>query len=744
MRKLIRNFYFFLPVQLLLLHFRRYQMLLIFWLVLVLILTGNLAARFGASTLFLYPEYMDEISFLSMSMLGGAFCVFMMMWHITTFIIHSKRIPYMGAYRYAFLIYCLNNSIIPLLFLAFYSVVSIQHQWHEEQMKIIDIIALQSGFYVGFAGILLISFAYFFRVSRDFFKTTFQKLTNPVSKLRKIIKHDSLDKDNGTIVAHSYISSNFTIIAAEDYLNVEPEVIATVLKRHHRNVVFATIIAYLLLLVVGIYIDNPYLRLPAGAGFLLLFAIIMGLSGAFKYFLKSWETIGWITFVVILSVMVRFQMFDLRSIAYGLDYHKSLEQVYHYSTLRSLFTNVRYNSDKSMEEARLNRWKKHAVKDTTKPVLVVISVSGGGSRSAYWTFRVLQYADSLSGGKLFKNTVMITGASGGMIGATYWRNIHDAHQMGKLTNPYAPKYQQNIGKDLLNAIIFSFASIDLISPFNKITTAGYKYTKDRGYAFERELARITEGMLDHPISYYSSREDSGLIPQLIINGTIINDGRKLMICNQPIAYLTQPEYSMRLPSPPIDAVDYCAFFPEQNAKEILLTSALRMNATFPYVLPVVRLPSQPRMNIMDAGLRDNFGVQVASRYLHVLREWQNKNIGETILLEIRDTRENDVTGNTDQSSLVNMLADPLFVIQNKWEAFQSYGYNYIKDFAPAYVDNKLHVITLQYIPREFKKTAALNFHLTRQEKEDLYESINQSYNEAEIKRLVGLLNKQKP
>ena len=162
MRKLIRNFYFFLPVQLLLLHFRRYQMLLFFWLVLVLILTGNLAARFGASTLFLYPEYMDEISFLSMSMLGGAFCVFMMMWHITTFIIHSKRIPYMGAYRYAFLIYCLNNSIIPLLFLAFYSVVSIQHQWHEEQMKIIDIIALQSGFYVGFAGILLISLLFTF------------------------------------------------------------------------------------------------------------------------------------------------------------------------------------------------------------------------------------------------------------------------------------------------------------------------------------------------------------------------------------------------------------------------------------------------------------------------------------------------------------------------------------------------------------------------------------------------------
>jgi hypothetical protein len=114
-------------------------------------------------------------------------------------------------------------------------------------------------------------------------------------------------------------------------------------------------------------------------------------------------------------------------------------------------------------------------------------------------------------------------------------------------------------------------------------------------------------------------------------------------------------------------------------------------------------------------------------------------VGETIFLEIRDTRENDVSGNTDQTSLLNMVADPLFVIHNKWEAFQSYGYNYVKDFAPAYVDDKLKFITMQYIPREFKKSASLNFHLTRQEKEDIYESIYNPYNQAEVQKLLKLL-----
>jgi ABC-type multidrug transport system fused ATPase/permease subunit len=740
MRRILKGIYYFLPVQLLLLHFRRYQLLLLFWAVLVFTITGKLATHFGASSLFLAPEYLGDISYIGMFLLGSAFCVFIMMWHITTFIIHSKRMSYMWATRHAFLLYSINNSIIPLAFLIFYSVVAVRFQLQEEHTPVKEIILMQLGFYLGLIIVLLISFAYFFRVSRDFFKNTFARIATPAYKMRNVIRRNALEYEVDLVHSTTHLSLGLKITPNENITRMQPRIMKTVLQRHHRNVVFATFIAYVVLLILGVYIDNPYLRIPAGAGFLLLFAIIMGLVGAFKYFMRSWETLGWALFIFILSAMVNYKIFDLRSIAYGLDYHSSLEQVYHYSTLRSLFTTIRYNSDVQTEKYRLDKWKATIATDSVrKPTLVVITTSGGGTRSAYWTFRTLQYIDSVSGGKLFRNTVLLTGASGGMIGATYWRNIHDAHQRGLLSDPYAPRYQNNIGKDLLNPIVFSFASIDMISPFNKITLSGHTYTTDRGYAMEREMARNSEGLLDKPIGYYHRRESRGEIPQLIINGTIVNDGRKLMICNQPIAYLTQPEYSLNLPAPPIDAVDFCAFFPEQNTGELRLTSALRMNATFPYILPVVKLPSHPRMNIMDAGLRDNFGVQVASRYLHVMRHWIKDNVGETIFLEIRDTRENDVSGNTDQTSLLNMVADPLFVIHNKWEAFQSYGYNYVKDFAPAYVDDKLKFITMQYIPREFKKSASLNFHLTRQEKEDIYESIYNPYNQAEVQKLLKLL-----
>ena len=58
-----------------------------------------------------------------------------------------------------------------------------------------------------------------------------------------------------------------------------------------------------------------------------------------------------------------------------------------------------------------------------KPKLIIINTSGGGLRSALWTFYSLQYADSLLHGELLKHTELITGASGGMLGAAYLREL---------------------------------------------------------------------------------------------------------------------------------------------------------------------------------------------------------------------------------------------------------------------------------------------------------------------------------
>ena len=86
-----------------------------------------------------------------------------------------------------------------------------------------------------------------------------------------------------------------------------------------------------------------------------------------------------------------------------------------------------------------------------------------------------------------------------------------------------------------------------------------------------------------------------------------------------------------------------------------------------------------------------------------------------------------------------MIVDPVFVIQNKWEAFQSYSQSIYQDLEATSFGGKLHYITLQYVPAEASRTAALNFHLTQQEMLDISKSIYNPGNVAGIDSIVRLL-----
>ncbi len=744
MRRALSAFYRSLPVQLFLLHGRKAQMLLTVWLVVFSTVGGAFAARFGADTLFLAPEYNGHISVLSMALLGGAVAIFVMAWNITTFIIHSKRIPYLGAARQAFVKYCINNAALPGLFLLFYTVFSVRYMHRYEALSAGKILLLQAGFLLGFALLLSLAFLYFFRVDRDLLKTVLARMADP-SRIREIIPYDSLDVELDLIRADTYLTERLGVARTSELDRHPHRLLTAVLRRHHRNATVATLAVVLLLVLMGTFgAGNPTLRIPAGAGFLLLFSVLTAALGAMRYFLKSWEFLGWMLLLLIIAGLVGRSAFDLRSVAPGLYYGERRQPVYDYSHLAALFTPARCAADAQTETARLARWKARVAGDTAfgggkKPPIIVVTVSGGGSRSAYWTFRALQHLDSASGGKLWRHTVFLTGASGGTFGAAYWRAVHEAADAGKLPDRYSADFQERIGRDLLNAVIFSFATIDLGAPFRQ-STDGVRYTRDRGHALEAELVRNSGGLLDRSFADLHTAESAARIPAMVISPTIVNDGRKLLMSPLPVAYLTRPAFSLADSfSPPIDAVDFGAFFAGQNPGALRLASALRINATFPYILPTVRMPSTPQMNLMDAGLRDNFGTETAVRYLQVFRGWMQEHCGEIILLQIRDTREHEVFPPTEQGTLPHQVTDPATVIQHKWEPFQSYTLGYLRDAATADAANRLRVVTLQYIPRVPQKSATLNFHLSAREKTDLYRSVDHPENRAAEAELLRLL-----
>ena len=55
--------------------------------------------------------------------------------------------------------------------------------------------------------------------------------------------------------------------------------------------------------------------------------------------------------------------------------------------------------------------------------MIVFNFSGGGVRSATFAMNILQELDSMSKGTIMKKTVLISGASGGMLAAAYFQRI---------------------------------------------------------------------------------------------------------------------------------------------------------------------------------------------------------------------------------------------------------------------------------------------------------------------------------
>jgi hypothetical protein len=188
-------------------------------------------------------------------------------------------------------------------------------------------------------------------------------------------------------------------------------------------------------------------------------------------------------------------------------------------------------------------------------------------------------------------------------------------------------------------------------------------------------------------------------------------------------------------------VDFAALFAKQNPMNLRLLTAMRMNATFPYVLPNVWLPSNPVIDVMDAGLRDNFGQETTLRFIDNFKDWIKENTSGVLIIQIRDRPADNWQQPFESSSITDMIVTPATMMQHNW--FKMQGYYYEDELAYFKNDTalKINKITLAYVAEKEEKTAALNFHLSAREKRDVIASFDNESNMKEVKKIVGLLQR---
>ena len=737
MRQTLKDIYYSFPIQLFILHFRKFQVLLVFWFILGSTINSGFLKSYGADGLFFSPEYLGNVNIWSASIVGIAFGVFIMSWNITTFILHSKRCLFLATTTKPFLKYCINNALLPLLFLSFYFFKLIIFDTEKELMTIGEVLVIITGILAGIILLFAISFAYFFGAEK-----TIQRTIAPIIDTAQHFNYNYYTghkeiENPGLKVTH-YLGNGFRFRKIRNVSHYNREFLDTVFKHHHYSGIISIALAFIFLIVVGFYMDSPIFQVPAAASILIFFAVMMAVIGALSYFLQSWSLPMFIIFILVVDVLYQNEIIDTRNKAYGINYTNINERPnYDKLALQQLCLPDKIAADKVNMLQILENWKKNQPEE--KPVMIFINVSGGGLRSGTFVMNTLQQLDSAVNGKLMPHTMLISGASGGMLAATYYRELYRQKQKNKSLDLYSTNYSDNIAEDLLNPLFSSMVSRDIFSPAQKFSVGEYKYVKDRGYAFEQKLNQNTGELLGLQLKDYAAAEKTADIPLTIFNSTITRDGRRMMISTQPIRFMMKPLLYANDTTVSPDAVDFTAMFAKQDPLNLRLLTALRMNATFPYVLPNVWLPTNPVIDVMDAGLRDNFGQETALRFIENFKDWLKENTSAVVILQMRDRMMDNWQEPFETGSITDFIIKPGTMLQHNWQKLQDYSEADQYSYLHADKEFNMQQIVFMYIPQTEESGAALNFHLTAREKRDVKESFNDTFNQTSLKKIKDLL-----
>jgi hypothetical protein len=740
MKTWLRGFYYSFPVQLLFLHFRKYQVLLLFWFILFSTINGTFMKTFGADSLYLAPEYLGNVNAISSAIVGISVGMFIMSWNIATFVLFSKHFRFLAATTNPFLKYCINNAVIPLLFLFFYFFKAYEFDHFKELIPAAEIFFLVGGFLSGLIFILAASFIYFFRADRSILRRMMPLISNPSSYITHLSPIKEVHHGGPLINVEWYFESPLRLRHTRDVSHYTQAYVDSIFKRHHFAAIISVFIAFLFLIGIGFFLEQPFFQIPAAASITIFFSILIGVAGAFSYFLQSWSIPYLVGLILLLNVFYKLDWIDPRNKAYGLNYTNKKERpAYTRETLLEMSSAANVEADKKNMIAILENWKKK--QDSDKPVLVLINTSGGGHRSATFTMSVLQHLDSITNGTIMKRAFLVSGASGGMIGATYFRELYLQQQQGKNVRVRDKKYVEDISGDLLNPLFSSFVARDLIAPAQKFKAGNHEYVKDRGYAFEEKLNQNTRGFLNKQLKDYAADEKAANIPLMFFNSVVTRDSRKMIISTQPVRFMMRGwQDTTRMPGMDPDAIDFASFFAKQDPYELRMLTALRMNATFPVVLPNVWLPSDPVIDVMDAGLRDNYGQETSLRFMETFDEWIKANTSAVLILQIRDRG----AGAWEYPYLSDDISDhatkPFLLLQHNWFKMMEFFQNDMLSYYADHEGRNVHKITFQYAGGNEEKKAALNFHLTKREAKDIMASVFSPYNTESFQKLLTLLN----
>ena len=720
-------------------------MLLSLWVVLLLMMSGSLGRRLGLQYLFLDPEYLGEVNSLSFYIVGLALGGFFMSWNLTTYLLTAQHFPFLASLKRPFTKFSINNLLLPLAFGLFYLLLIGFFQQHYQGLSLLRNLLHLAAIVLGSLTLALGYSLYFRFTNRDI--SYYYRISAPPNLVNLHIPPgsrnadlDYIKLDRNRLKVWTYLGENLKPRIVRSVAHYESRLLLNIFKQNHLNALALQLLSMMSLLILGYLVDWEIFRIPAAASILILFSLLIAFIGALTYWFASWRAFVIVCLLIFTNYLTSFGVFNHPNYAYGLEYGPE-RAPYVYDSLQQICNTNQVDLDLAVTEQILDRRVARMNRKGEKPKIVFLCASGGGLKAAAWSTHVLQTADSLTQGKVMNQAVLMTGASGGMLGMSYLRELYWREQTQNGQPMYSQEYLDRITLDLLNSVAFTIVSNDLFLPWRRFEYAGERYFRDRGYVFEQQFNENTAGILDKPLMAYQAPEQAGEIPMLYLSPAIVNDGRQMIVSPQGVSFMMVPPVGRLQPDVyEIDAVDFRWLLKDQNADSLRFLTGLRMNATYPYVLPTVHLPTDPQITLVDAGFRDNYGIQAATRFIQVYQDWIRENTSGVIMVQMTSSEKIEQIPSSGTQGIIESLFNPLG-IAGKVLDVQELQYDNTLSFVHDLLgEDNFELIRFIYRPSNDKKLeASVSFHLTQQEKEDVLQALELEANQLSMQRLLEAL-----
>ncbi|HTH30062.1 MAG TPA: hypothetical protein VL946_01875, partial [Lacibacter sp.] len=134
--------------------------------------------------------------------------------------------------------------------------------------------------------------------------------------------------------------------------------------------------------------------------------------------------------------------------------------------------------------------------------------------------------------------------------------------------------------------------------------------------------------------------------------------------------------------------------------------------------------------------------EITLRFVHAFSHWIKENTSGVVFIQMRDRKKGEWHDDLGEPGVGDILYKPVTTLQNNFYKVQDYMQesmlSYSKETLP------INRFMFMYQPSVNKKGAALSFHLTEREKQDISRAVFDQTNENTIQQLMRLQQTQRP